>query len=84
MGEKVAFTVTGQDKLHCEGCEQRVGNALRRLPGVQDVQASHQTQLIQVTIDPAQLDPQQVQARLEQIGYEVTAQGSTTSAFHQQ
>jgi len=75
MAQSIEFVVTGEDKLHCAGCEQRVGNALRRLAGVQDVRASAETQQILVTIDPAQVGPEQVRAKLEQIGYQVTPQG---------
>ena len=75
MAQTIEFVVTGEDKLHCEGCEQRVGSALRRLAGVQDVQASAATQQILVTIDPAQVGPEQVGAKLEQLGYQITSQG---------
>ena len=77
MAQKIEFTVTGEDKLHCASCEQRVRNALRRVPGVQDAWASALSQRVVVTIDPAQLNPEQVQAKLEQIGYEVTPKTST-------
>ena len=77
MALTLEFVVTGEEKLHCEGCEQRVGNALRRLAGVRGVRASAATQQIAVSIDPAQIGPEQVQARLKQLGYEVTSQGGT-------
>ncbi len=54
-------------------CEQRIDRALRRLPGVEHAQASVQMQQVKVTIDPNQVSLQQVQARLEQLGYEVAA-----------
>jgi copper chaperone CopZ len=76
MAQTIAFVVTGEVKMHCAGCEQRVGNVLRRLVGVQNVQANAQAQQVVVTIDPAQTDSEQVRTKLEQIGYEVTAQGS--------
>ena len=75
MAQTIEFVVTGEEKMHCAGCEQRVRNAVRRLPGVQDVRADAATQQIGVTIDPALLDPEQVRAKLEQIGYQVTLQG---------
>ena len=64
--------------MHCAGCEQRVGNALRRLAGVKDVHANAGTQQVVVTFDPAQVNPEQVRAKLEQIGYQVTPQRSTS------
>jgi copper chaperone CopZ len=74
MAQMIAFIVTGEEKMHCAGCEQRVGNALRRLVGVQNVEANAQTQEVVVTIDPAQVSPEQVQAKLVQIGYQVIPQ----------
>lgn len=65
----MTFTVTGEPTIHCAGCEQRIGNALRRLPGVGDVRASARTQRVQVTFDPVQVGRDEVQAKLAQLGY---------------
>ena len=65
----VQFEVVGEEKIHCEGCEARIANALRRLPGVAEVQASAETQRVRVTIDPARTSQDEVRARLAQIGY---------------
>ncbi len=73
--ETLGFKVVGEQTIHCAGCEQRIGNALKRVPGVQDVQASHQTQEVRATIDPTRADAGQVRAKLEQLGYQVTPQG---------
>ena len=78
MAQTIAFVVTGEERMHCAGCEQRVGNALRRLTGVESVRASAETQQVVVTFDPAQLSPEQVRAKLEQIGYQVTARNDLT------
>jgi hypothetical protein len=34
MVRTVNFTVAGEKKIHCAGCEQRIANALRRPPGI--------------------------------------------------
>lgn len=65
------FQVTGEEKIHCAGCESRIATALRRLPGVEEVQASAETQQVQVTIAPAQVSANQLRARLEELGYQV-------------
>jgi copper chaperone len=65
------LTVIGKQILHCAGCEKRIRRALRRLPGVQEVQASTQTQQVTVVIDPGQASPDQVRAKLEQLGYQL-------------
>ena len=66
----VQFEVVGEEKIHCEGCEARIANALARLPGVEEVQASAETQRVRVAIDPAQTSEKEVRARLAQIGYQ--------------
>lgn len=67
----VQFEVVGEEKIHCAGCESRIATALRRLPGVADVQASAEAQRVSVTIDPARTSENEVRARLEQLGYQV-------------
>lgn len=71
---RIQFTVTGAQRMHCTGCAQRIENAVRRLPGIRSVQASHETQAVSVTIDPDAVSAAQVQAKLEQIGYAVARQ----------
>jgi Cu+-exporting ATPase len=70
MVQTLEFVVTGEEKMHCAGCEQRVSNALHRLPGVQEVQADAATQQVWVTVDPSQVGAAVVQAKLEQLGYQ--------------
>jgi P-type Cu+ transporter len=79
MTQTITFTATGEQKLHCAGCEQRISTALGRVPGIQDVRSSAQKQQIVVTIDPTQVAPEQVQVKLAQQGYEVAPEdGSPT------
>jgi copper chaperone CopZ len=66
MAQTLEFVVTGEEKMHCAGCEQRVSNALRRLPGVQEVQANATTQQVLVTVDPSQAGAAQIRAKLEE------------------
>ncbi len=73
MTQTINFTVNDETKIHCAGCEQRIGNALRRLPGILDVQASAETQRVVVTIDPARVHLEQVGQKLERLGYKVAA-----------
>jgi copper chaperone len=64
------LVVTGEEKMHCASCEQRVSNALLRLPGVQEVRASATTQHVLVTIVPGQVGAEQVRTNLAQLGYQ--------------
>ncbi len=73
MVVKVDFTVVGEEKMHCGGCETRVRFALSRLPGVQEVRADSKTQRIAVVINPSQVTPEDVQARLKVAGFETAA-----------
>jgi copper chaperone CopZ len=71
MTDTVQVTVIGEQTLHCAGCEERIRRALRRLPGVQEVEASAHTQQVTVVIDPGRASPDQVRAKLEQLGYQL-------------
>jgi len=73
MVRTVSFTVTGDEKIHCAGCELRIANVLRRLSGIQDVQASAESQQVVVQLDPARISPEQVRAKLKQLGYQVAS-----------
>lgn len=73
--ETIALAVTGDEHIHCAACEERIARALRRLPGIRDVQASARTQRVAVTLDPAEVSPDQVRAKFEQLGYQVAPAG---------
>ncbi len=75
MADTAEFVVTGEQKIHCEGCEQRIGRALRRLSGVRSVEASAESQRVVVEMDPEQIGPEQVRERLDLLGYGVTGGG---------
>lgn len=71
MPQKVEFMVTGEEKIHCSSCEQRISNALLRLPGVEKAWASASSQRVGVIIDPRVVGAEQLQARLKLLGYQV-------------
>ena len=71
MTTLIEFQVIGDERIHCAGCETRIGFALRRLPGIRDVQVSARSQRIAVSIDPEEIGSEQVRARLRELGYEV-------------
>lgn len=60
------FKVTG---VHWEGCEQRIVRAISRAPGVHEVEASHRTQQVEVTLNPAVTSVEEVAEKLESIGF---------------
>lgn len=79
MTDTRVFQVTGEPAIGCAGCERRISNALRRLPGVVTVQASAQSQRVVVVFDPAVVHPQQIQATLERLGYTVAPGEAVTN-----
>lgn len=69
--ENLQFEVVGERKIHCSRCEARIGDGLRRLRGVENVQASAETQRVSVTIDPAQVSSERLRTELAELGYQV-------------
>ncbi len=60
--------VTG---MSCGGCENAVKSAVRKLKGVESVDASAPQQRVTVTFDSAQVDLEAVKARINGLGYRV-------------
>lgn len=71
MMDRVDFAVTGDEKIHCSGCETRIRFALERMQGVQHVAADAGTQCVAVAFDPALLTPKQIRERLKEMGFDV-------------
>ncbi|WP_053959791.1 heavy-metal-associated domain-containing protein [Sulfobacillus thermosulfidooxidans] len=71
------FLIIGEEKLHCVSCEARVGNALKRIAGVHEVTANHQTQKIEVTFSLKETSEEVIQNRLEALGYQVKPEVSS-------
>jgi len=70
MFKYIAFEVIGEQRLHCESCEQRVERLLKALPGVGQVRAQAHNQRIEVLFDDSALEPAAIAERLGQAGYE--------------
>lgn len=71
MAHTSEFTVTGEQKIHCEGCEQRIGRALGRLEGVEEARASADSQRVVIEFDPEKVGIDELRDRLDLLGYEV-------------
>jgi len=69
--ETKTLKVVGEQTMHCGGCENTLKLVLKQLPGVQRVEASHKTQLIDLTLDTKALDMERVRKELNWIGYQV-------------
>jgi copper chaperone len=71
MTNKIDFTVVGNRKMNCIGCETLLRLMLRRMPGIKEVTADATTQKVAVCFDRSQISSEQVQAKLQEIGFEV-------------
>jgi copper chaperone len=72
MLKSITFEVIGEERLHCEACEQRVERLLTTLQGVRQVRAHADNQQIEVLFDTAVLEDTAIAARLGEAGYETT------------
>ena len=75
--QTIEFEVTGEQKMHCVGCETRIAYVLRQLPGVRDVRANAKTQRVRVVIDAAvAMSADQIGQKLKELGYNVQPLGA--------
>jgi copper chaperone len=71
MEDKVTLRVEG---MTCDGCEQRIGNALRRVDGERQADADRRRGVVDVAYDPAQTDQETLIGRIQQAGYRVAGE----------
>lgn len=67
--EEVTLNVNG---MTCQGCVSSVGNALRRIPGVAQVQVSLDQSSAKVQFDAERTDLGALKSAVEGAGFEVT------------
>ena len=70
MFKSITFEVIGDQKLVCEGCEERVQHVLKTLEGVGQVRAHARNQRIEVLFDSAVLDANAIAKRVAKVGYQ--------------
>lgn len=66
---KTTFTITGDQTIHCAGCERRIERALGSTPSVREVAANHEGQTVVVSYNPSRTGPEVLRERLEELGY---------------
>lgn len=64
------ITLTAPD-ISCQHCVATVKKSVGALTGVQSVEASEQTKLVQVTFDPARVSVAAIEQTLDEEGYPV-------------
>ena len=58
------------DSMMCNGCENRVQNAIKTIDGVENVIANHTNGTVTVTVNK-KIDKSIIKEKIEDIGYEV-------------
>lgn len=66
----LTLSITG---MTCGGCVRSVTGVLQALPGVESVSVSLEQAQAQVRFDDAQVTPAQLEAAIEDAGFEVAA-----------
>ncbi len=56
-------------RIHCNGCVNTVTAAVRRLPGIQRVDASEVTKEVRVDFDPGLVTESKIREALAGVGY---------------
>ncbi len=82
MLKSITFEVIGDQRLHCEGCKQRVERLLKALQGVRQVRVHAHNQRIEVLFDTAVLEATAIAARLGEAGYETTVGSAPAASGH--
>ena len=70
MLKTITLEVVGDDRLNCEGCEERVEQALKKVPGINQVRAKSSNQRVQVMFDSSVLDANAITERVATVGYQ--------------
>lgn len=75
-GEEAAATVStfAVEGMTCGGCEVGVKMKVKKLAGVESVEASYKEGTARVGYDPAEVTPEQIIAAIEELGYEAELQ----------
>lgn len=70
MLESITFEVVGNQRIVCDGCEQRVEKMLKSVQGVDKARAHMKNQRIDVLFDAAVVDAGALAERMEKAGYQ--------------
>ena len=68
--KKVVLKVIGEQTIHCTGCESTIHRALSQIPGIRLVSPSHETQLIELTLDTDKTAIETVREKLAWMGWQ--------------
>lgn len=57
--------------MTCNGCEKTINKALKKLPGVMEVEASHKKGIATVKVDSSTFAPNEYKKAIEKVGYKM-------------
>lgn len=77
MLKSETFEIVGDQKLHCEGCENRLIRLVKGIPGVVRVRAQASNQRVDVQFDGDVLNAARIADRLAESGYETRLEPAT-------
>jgi copper chaperone len=80
MLKSITLEVTGDQKLVCEGCEERVERVLKTLEGVDRVRAKASKQRIDVLFDAKVLDAAAIAEAIAKAGYQTRVATSASDS----
>lgn len=65
--KKIIIQVNG---MFCEGCENRIKNALNSIEGVENVEAKHSTGIVEITAQE-NIEESSIAEKIDDLGFEV-------------
>jgi copper chaperone CopZ len=74
--ETIEIAVSG---MHCAGCEGAIGDAVGRLPGVEEVEASFEAQRARVVYRPDRVTRDEIEQAIESVGYKIVREAGEPS-----
>ncbi len=70
MSKKISMKIVGERTMHCGGCEGNVKFTLSQIPGVNEVIADRNTQMVEISLASDDVNPEAMKAALSEIGYQ--------------
>jgi Cu2+-exporting ATPase len=67
-------TIIKVEGMVCNGCENRVKNALKNISGVEEVIADHTTDIVKVTSNEEVLE-NTITEKIEDLGFDIVKEG---------
>jgi P-type Cu+ transporter len=65
--------------MHCASCAAVIEGELKKAPGVSNAQANFGTEAVKIHFDDAKINPQELSARIEHLGYSLVLDGEHVS-----